>query len=412
MKLYQESKLANGLSIITAEDKNADIVTASLCIKAGSRYEQLDERGYAHILEHMLVKATQKMPSPQRLGDVIDRAGAYSNATTSPESLRLHMQVVCSRFEDLFEIMSDMAVVPLLDSQMLETEKKVILEELHRFYDNDDARMSAESDASVFGAHPLGLNPIGDEESISHATIERLRTYYGKYVVPKRSTLIAVGNISHAEIVSLAEKHLMRWNNGVIHEEIQSIPEQNSGHVFTKLSRTQTTFFFNFLHPQAGIREALLLHFVANILTYGKAPFLKQELRHKGGLVYAVSAHATPYQDVTLMRVVAGTTEPKKVLALLPELLSLCDTLYVKNIFSELKEQFKNVFVRLLNDPYYEVGMLWIYKKLAGNMVTPEDMFHVIDSFSYDEFVAIKNKYLSKDNMFVAAFGKEDPFEN
>ncbi len=412
MKLYQESKLANGLSIITAEDKNADIVTASLCIKAGSRYEQSDERGYAHILEHMLVKATQKLPSPQQLGDVIDRAGAYSNATTSSESLRLHVQVVRNRFENLFEIMSDMAVAPLLDPQMLETEKKIILEELHRFYDDDNGRMLAESDAFVFGDHPLSHNPMGNEESIAHATVERLRAYYKKYIIPQRSTLVLVGNISHAEAISLAQKYFMRWNSELHEEEMQPVPEQKNGHTFVALPRVQTKLFFSFLYPRAGVREALLLSFIANILTYGKAPFLKQELRHKGGLIYAVSASATPYQDVTLMRIVAGTTEPKKVLALLPELISSCDELYVKNIFNELKEQFKNVFARLLNDPYYEVGMLWIYKKLAGSMVTPEDMFHVIDSFSYDEFVAIKNKYLSKDDMFVTAFGKENPFED
>ena len=44
MRIYKESKLDNGVAVITGENENADIVTLSVWIRAGSRYEQAHER--------------------------------------------------------------------------------------------------------------------------------------------------------------------------------------------------------------------------------------------------------------------------------------------------------------------------------------------------------------------------------
>lgn len=58
--IYKESKLANGLKVMTAQNDSILVVDTSLWTRTGYRYEKSDEFGYAHLLEHMLFSGTKK----------------------------------------------------------------------------------------------------------------------------------------------------------------------------------------------------------------------------------------------------------------------------------------------------------------------------------------------------------------
>jgi predicted Zn-dependent peptidase len=408
MRTYHESKLPNGVTLITSENPHSDIVTISILIQAGSRHENSDERGYAHLVEHMLVKETQNRPSLEALGTPLDRAGAYANASTSVESIRIKVQAAKERCAEMFELAADMTLHPLFRAEVLENEKKVVLQELHRLYDNREARIGMESQNLLFKNHPLSQNPIGDERSINEATPEKLKKYYDRMVVPKRITIIVVGGVVHTDILELTKTYFGNMPENESSTEGLRTPEKKQGLEFIKESGAQTKLYFNYICPTKDIRELVVLDFIASTLSYGKVPFLKQELRHKTGLVYTVNASVSKFKDAAVFYVSTSSTQPERVIQGVINIMESFEDAFESEKLGEFKEQFKNVLIRELDSPFYETELLWIFFKYLGQITTPKNILEIIDSITHKDLLNIKEEYLSEKNLYITVFGEKE----
>ncbi len=412
MKIYRESILTNGLSVITVEDKSRETVSAVMWISAGSRYEKQDERGLAHLVEHMLIKETKIHPLEQ-LGEYVDRIGAYLNANTSVESISIRTQTTKPHYVEMLEILAEIVTQPIIKPKTLENEKKIILEEIVRFNDGRGARIGVESMKLIFENHPLSQNPLGNKECIMNATTTQLQKYYDTYITPNRSVLIISGDIIHEDIISLAQKYFVSsWKQGGKDIDKSKIfPTQKLGSRFVLEASNQTQLFFNFVCPNIQLRELAMLELIANTLGYGRVPILKQELRHKEGLIYAAGANISKFRDAALFYISTATTRPKEVIENVKHILAKLDDLYNnEEKFREFKEQFKNVLTRKITSQKEEIELLWILKKLTGRLIEPQEMIQIIDSLTYNDITALIKKFLSPNNLFITAFGEKDPF--
>jgi len=316
MSKYKESVLDNGLRIITHEDKSVPIVDIQLVFKAGSRYEEEHQKGYAHILEHMLLKGTTKRPSPVLLAQEIDSKGGYKNAYTSRESLVMILQAADNYAEELLELLSDMFLNSLIDSVTLENEKKVIIEELKRADDNTESFFGRFTFEKLFSGHPLATNILGDVESIKSASSDKLRTYKEKFLLPSRAALVISGNMDHDRAIVLAKKYFNEWSSEKS-DIVQSVVfnSVNQGPYFYAKDTKQTLVAYNFLTISAEkIKELAALDILQNFLNFGGSSVLAEELRHKRGLVYAVGLINTTFNDAGLFRIQTSTSKPKETI--------------------------------------------------------------------------------------------------
>ena len=51
---YKEKELKNGLKLVVNEDKMTELVAINLLYKVGSKDEEEDHTGFAHLFEHLL----------------------------------------------------------------------------------------------------------------------------------------------------------------------------------------------------------------------------------------------------------------------------------------------------------------------------------------------------------------------
>ena len=79
----QVTQLANGMRV-ASEDSGIPTTTVGLWIDAGSRFENDQNNGVAHFLEHMAFKGTKKR-SQTELELEVENMGAHLNAYTSRE---------------------------------------------------------------------------------------------------------------------------------------------------------------------------------------------------------------------------------------------------------------------------------------------------------------------------------------
>ncbi len=184
-------------------------VSARLAIQVGSLYENEDQRGLAHFLEHMAFNGSRHFPAAsvveffQRLGMDF---GGDTNASTNFDRTLYQLELPDTKSETLRESLTffaDVAGGLLLDSKEIEKERGIILSE-KRARDSVGLRtFLAELDFLVPDTRFPQRLPIGLEEVIKTAPRARFAEFYDTWYRPERMVVVIVGDIDPAAVEPL-----------------------------------------------------------------------------------------------------------------------------------------------------------------------------------------------------------------
>ena len=128
---YHEETLANGLRVVLIEHHANPMVASSVVVGAGVVNEPEGMNGASHFLEHLLFNGTETR-TQRELYDVVDRYGAYNNATTREDHTLFSLLIQKEFLEQGLEIQADMLFHSTLPPDNFEKEKGIVLEELAR----------------------------------------------------------------------------------------------------------------------------------------------------------------------------------------------------------------------------------------------------------------------------------------
>ena len=152
--------LPNGLEVIVREDQRQEVVELQVWVGVGSRDERRGKEGIAHLFEHMLFKGTEKRGVGQ-IASEVEAAGGDINAYTSMDHTVYHITIANEYAGVAMEILADAIWHSAFDSDELQREKLVVVEEIHRGNDNPSRVFSRELFKTVYKVHPYGRTVIG-----------------------------------------------------------------------------------------------------------------------------------------------------------------------------------------------------------------------------------------------------------
>lgn len=406
MRTYKKTKLKNGLTIITCVDDSTEIVDIDIVIKTGARYEGNHEAGYAHILEHMLMKGSHRYPTPYDVALFTERAGVYFNASTSNQRLMVELQTVRHRANEMLDFMCDIVLNPVLDAEVLENEKKVIMQEIDRSNDDHWRQLAIEANKRMLKGHPLERQTLGSKESVKKATVGELKKFHARFFTPDRMAIIAVGAVDHAAMVAIVKKWFGQMRPGAVKEVVRA-PKRVTGEDFVVRDVQQSFIGMFFVKPRCTEEEEYALAFVEEFLGSGRTSLLHREIREKRGLVYSIGAGNAIFYDANIFGVKASTTHPSEVIELVARAIDDFDVLFTKEMFKEYREQIINANIRQLSKMGRIGGILggqWLY---GEKMVDPFESLKKIRTVAYEDVLAVKKKYLDKKHLFIMQLGKE-----
>ena len=152
--------LDNGLKI--ALEFKADARSAAVCfdIAAGNRFESPATAGISHFIEHMVFKGTVTRSS-EDIARESDLMGGQLNAFTSKEYTCFYSRALTEHIGRTLDLMCDMLCNPLFDSEDIETEKGVVLEEIGMYEDSPEDLCSDILNALSYNGNSLGFNILG-----------------------------------------------------------------------------------------------------------------------------------------------------------------------------------------------------------------------------------------------------------
>jgi len=206
-------KLDNGLRYaLLRNPEPRGRVSARLAIKVGSVYENENQRGVAHFLEHMAFNGSRHFPAAnvieffQRLGMDF---GGDTNASTGFDRTIYQLELPDTKIATLRESLTffaDVAGGLLLDPAEIDKERGIILSE-KRARDSVGLRtFVAELEFLVPDTRFPQRLPIGTEEVIKAATRERFTEFYDAWYRPDRMVLVIVGDVDPAAVEPLVRE--------------------------------------------------------------------------------------------------------------------------------------------------------------------------------------------------------------
>jgi len=203
---YEKMILQNGLTVLMHEDKNTPIASISVLYKVGSRDEHPEKTGFAHLFEHLMFGGSVNIPD---YDGVMQRAGGENNAYTNHDYTHFFTTLPAVNIETALWLESDRMLELMLQKEVLDVQKKVVVEEFYETCLNlPYGDVWHELSALNYEKHPYKWPTIGIHPShIEKANLTDVKKFYNKYYHPGNAILVIAGPIPIKRMKELA----MKW---------------------------------------------------------------------------------------------------------------------------------------------------------------------------------------------------------
>ena len=167
---YERVTLPNGLRVLVSEMPETRSVSLSLYVGVGSRVEDASNAGSSHFLEHMVFKGTAKRPTAAEISQEIESRGGAVNASTDKEVTVFSARVPARHWAVALDVVADMVRAPILRAADVESEKRVVVEEIRMYRDQPQDRVHNILEELLYPRHPLGWEIAGNEKVVNGFT--------------------------------------------------------------------------------------------------------------------------------------------------------------------------------------------------------------------------------------------------
>ena len=194
--------LPNGLRYFIRQNRlPAQRVSMRLAVKAGSMMEAEDQRGLAHLIEHMAFNGSTHFKPGEIFSyfeSVGARLGPHVNAYTSFDETVYMLDLPTDKAEILDKAMvalADYGAGLTLSPQEIDKERPVVIEEWRLGLGAGSRVHDKQLPLLFYKSRYAERLPIGKPDVIRNAPPKRLRDFYDTWYRPDRMAVIIVGDI-------------------------------------------------------------------------------------------------------------------------------------------------------------------------------------------------------------------------
>ena len=377
------STLANGVRVVSRAMPHVETVALGLHVDTGARFETEATNGVAHLLEHMVFKGTTTR-SARAIAEVIEDVGGSLNAYTARDMTVFHARLLADDAALGLDVIADLVRNPRFDTDELEREKAVVLQELGEARDTPDDIVFDHLQAAAYPDQALGRSILGSEASIAALTVGDLRDWLAVQYRGGSCIVAAAGNVDHDALVVSSERLFGDLGRGTRPQPVPATFAPSTVHdrrKFEQAHLTLGTAAVGHSHPDY---DAVALYVTA--VGGGASSRLFQELREERGLAYSVYASTTPYADSGLFSVYLATARGDAAAAVDLAVDVMADTAATlrPDELARAKAQIRAGLLMSLEAPGGWAEFLARQLLAHGKLQTPADLVARIDAVDLD----------------------------
>lgn len=197
--------LSNGLRLVHFYDGATAMVALDVLYNVGSRDENPDSTGMAHLFEHLMFGGSENIPNYDR---AIENAGGSDNAWTNCDFTNFYDILPAHNVETGFWLESDRMNALAFNQSSLEVQRQVVSEEFKQVCLNQPyGDLMHHVYSLAYREHPYRWPVIGKELShIEKVTMRQVKDFFYSHYAPDNAVLVVGGRITFDQALALAEK--------------------------------------------------------------------------------------------------------------------------------------------------------------------------------------------------------------
>ena len=197
--------LPNGMAVAVLPSDVAPVVAVQVWYHAGSKDEQRDRRGSAHMFEHMLFKGTARVRAEAH-ATFLNGIGGRVNAATDEDATHYINTVPAAYLDFAIQLEADRMRGLLWRKDMIDAEREVVKEEIRQQENSPIAKGFLRFLDIAFTKHPYAWTAGGTIKDLDATTLDDLKKFYDAYYQPNNAMLVVVGKTTAADVKASAEK--------------------------------------------------------------------------------------------------------------------------------------------------------------------------------------------------------------
>ena len=403
----QLTRLPNGLTILTDRMPGVRSATLGFFFRVGSRHEPIELHGISHFIEHAVFKGTGRR-SALDIAIEQERLGGNLDAFTTHEETGFAIKVIDDELPRAFDLIADMLTDPRFERSDLESEQRVIIEEMKMIEDSPEEYLGEAFSEAYFPGHPLGRSIAGTPETVRSFDTERTRSYHQTAFTAANLVIAAAGNVEHERLVAMAES-----------AGFNPTPEQSRPAISTPLPAAPFVVknrpdleqaHLIIATPMVGAADDMryAADLLSNIIGGGTASRLWQKVREDRGLAYSVGASASMYQDCGVFSVFAATSpeQVNEVVDLsIAEMRDVVSNGVSPDELALAKQQTRASILLGLEDSAGRAASVAQCEMIHGRQISVAETLANLDRVSLEDIHSVVADYFTTESLSFAAIG-------
>ncbi|OLA98557.1 MAG: hypothetical protein AUH77_07245 [Candidatus Rokubacteria bacterium 13_1_40CM_4_69_39] len=280
--------LPNGMTVIVRENPAAPVVTASLQVRAGSRFETPEMAGITNFLLRTMIRGTSRR-SATELAEAAEEIGGSLDASGEVESAEIRGEALARHWEGLLGLIAEVVLEPSFPGEEIERERRLILSQIKT---RAETPFTLSLDAllrELYGSHPYAWPGLGLPSAVGRFARGELVAHYRAVFQAERVVLAVSGQVSHARVVRTSERLFAKLPRSGAGEVGAAAPATPVGarRVLERPAQ-QAQVLVGYLGPGLSDPAYPAVRVLGAVLGGGMAGRLFVELREKRGLAYAL----------------------------------------------------------------------------------------------------------------------------
>ena len=210
----KETRLANGLRVITVEDHSAPVIAIDITYQVGSRNERQGRTGFAPLFAHMMFKGSENVGTGEHFYLVFNNGGTM-NGTTNEDRTTYFEALPANQLDLALYLEADRMRSLAINKANLDNQRNAVQEERRLGVDNQAYGQSGEvQQGLIYDNFAYKHTVIGSMDDLNAASVEDVASFFKMYYAPNNAVLVLVGDFKTAEALKK------------IKQSFESIPRQ------------------------------------------------------------------------------------------------------------------------------------------------------------------------------------------
>jgi len=412
-QLTHEFTLENGLKLIVRENHRAPVVIFQIWYRVGSADEPVYQTGLSHVLEHMMFKGTQKVPTGQS-SKLIAEYGGEENAFTAHDYTVYYQYWDASRLPISFELEADRMQNLIFPEEEFKKEMKVVMEERRlRVDDSPDGTAYERFSSVAHTSNPLHNPVIGWMHDLEKLSLDEAKRWYQLWYAPNNATIVVVGDVNPEETLALAKRYFGQIPAKTlprrdVPREVASLGERRLAvQVNSKLPTLYMGFNVPSLVTAKDPLDAYTLELILSVLDGGFSARFETQLIRRQKIAASISSGYSAFDRGDTLFIIRGLPNQTHSIAQLESA--------IWQILGQLKnepispDEMERVKAQLISERVYKMDTIQGQATELGALASvgldwrlSENLIDQIKTITPEQVQKVAQKYLTKERLTVA----------